>query len=443
MSYLKRHPRWLLALQLGMLCMLASVATGHYLQSGISATWLLLLLIIAVCGGAVFSLFVQQQKQSTAVIRALVNGDSSLRLSPSHPLHQEYDEIRHTLQAARFKAEQQAQFFQALLLHIDLAVLVCDSEGQVIESNPAVSRLLGKSVSQMSELEHLGELILSCDTHLKSSAPWQHGEQQDTLSVQISVAQIQGQIRKVITLTSIHNALINKEQQAYKRLTQVLTHEVANSITPLSSIAQSCRGLLPENLCFDDEDDKDDLLLALDTLAARTEHLGEFITRFRAISSLPRPSLNATALAPILERLVTFHQRQLEQAGIRCELEVSTHLLVMLDAGQVEQVLINLFTNAIQAIEQTLALQPHSIEAPVIVLTLAQNEAQQVYVEIQDNGPGVEPHVIDMMFVPFFTTKQQGSGIGLSLSRQIMVSHGGDLIYIQKPQGACFRCVFG
>ncbi|WP_247749601.1 sensor histidine kinase [Pseudoalteromonas viridis] len=416
---------------------------GALSSGGLSATWLLLLLLIVVCGGAVFTLFGQQQRQSTAVIRALVNGDSTLRLGPSHPLHQEYDEIRHTLQAARFKAEQQAQFFQALLLHIELAVLVCDSDGTVIESNPAVARLLGKPVSSVQQLEHLGELIQRCDTQLKTSAPWQRGEQQDTLSVQISVAQIQGQIRKVITLTSIHNALINKEQQAYKRLTRVLTHEVANSITPLSSIAQSCRGLLPDTLCFDDEDDKDDLILALNTLAARTEHLGEFITRFRALSSLPRPSLKPTDLAPLLERLLALHKNQLDEAGIRSELTVSTKLLVMLDPGQVEQVLINLLTNAIQAIEQTQRTGAYPTEQPVIHLTLAQNDAQQVYVEVRDSGPGVEPHVVDMMFVPFFTTKQQGSGIGLSLSRQIMVSHGGDLIYLQKPQGACFRCVFG
>ncbi|WP_052713154.1 sensor histidine kinase [Pseudoalteromonas rubra] len=443
MLNLKRHPRWVLALQLGALCMLVSGATGHYLQGGLSATWLLLLLLIVVCGGAVFALFGQQQRQSTAVIRALVNGDSTLRLGPSHPLHQEYDEIRHTLQAARFKAEQQAQFFQALLLHIELAVLVCDNDGKVIESNPAVARLLGKPVSSVQQLEHLGELIQRCDTQLKTSAPWQRGEQQDTLSVQISVAQIQGQIRKVITLTSIHNALINKEQQAYKRLTRVLTHEVANSITPLSSIAQSCRGLLPDTLCFDDEDDKDDLVLALNTLAARTEHLGEFITRFRALSSLPRPSLKPTDLAPLLERLLALHKNQLDEAGIRSELTVSTKLLVMLDPGQVEQVLINLLTNAIQAIEQAQRTGAHTPVQPVIHLTLAQNDAQQVYVEVRDSGPGVEPHVVDMMFVPFFTTKQQGSGIGLSLSRQIMVSLGGDLIYLQKPQGACFRCVFG
>ncbi|MCG7563158.1 ATP-binding protein [Pseudoalteromonas sp. McH1-42] len=443
MFYLKRHPRWLLGLQLGLLCVLISLATGQYLHSGLSATWLLVLLLIAVCCGAIFTLFARQQRQSTAVIRALVNGDSSLRLSPSHPLHQEYDEIRHTMQAARFKAEQQAQFFQALLLHIELAVLVCDSEGKVIESNPAVARLLGKSVSSVTELDQIGALIQSCDTQLKTSAPWQRGEQQDTLSVQISVAQIQGQIRKVITLTSIHTALNSKEQQAYKCLTRVLTHEVANSITPLSSIAQSCRGLLPDALCFDDEDDKDDLILALNTLAARTEHLGAFITRFRAISSLPRPSLSPTSLAPLLERLVALHKNQLSAAGIQCELSVLTKLLVMLDPGQIEQVLINLFTNAVQAIEQVQQGGTQQIDNPVIQLTLAQNEAQQVYVEIRDNGPGVEAHVVEMMFVPFFTTKQQGSGIGLSLSRQIMVSHGGDLVYLQKPQGACFRCVFG
>ena len=119
----------------------------------------------------------------------------------------------------------------------------------------------------------------------------------------------------------------------------------------------------------------------------------------------------------------------------------------MLDNAQIEQVLINLVKNAIEVIrfknsqpkEATLT----GSEQGKILLSVGQNSAQQLYVEVSDNGLGIAEHVIDMIFVPFYTTKQQGSGIGLSLSRQIMVNHGGDLVYISRPQGACFRCIFG
>ena len=115
----------------------------------------------------------------------------------------------------------------------------------------------------------------------------------------------------------------------------------------------------------------------------------------------------------------------------------------MLDSSQIEQVLVNLIKNAFEVLSSNKKYNAQSPAQPNIKLSLAQNASQQLYVEVSDNGPGISEHVVDMIFVPFFTTKQQGSGIGLSLSRQIMLNHGGDLIYVPKPQGACFRCVFG
>jgi signal transduction histidine kinase len=118
----------------------------------------------------------------------------------------------------------------------------------------------------------------------------------------------------------------------------------------------------------------------------------------------------------------------------------------MLDSVQIEQVLINLIKNAIEAIKhnnQQLNLDSDYVVKNQISLTVAQNNAQQLYVEVADNGIGIGKHAIEMIFVPFFTTKRQGSGIGLSLSRQIMINHGGDLVYLTRAKGACFRCIFG
>jgi Signal transduction histidine kinase regulating C4-dicarboxylate transport system len=120
-------------------------------------------------------------------------------------------------------------------------------------------------------------------------------------------------------------------------------------------------------------------------------------------------------------------------------LSVQSQQLVMIDRGQVEQVIINLLTNALDVLKQLNT----SKSAKCIEVSIAQNANQQLYLEVSDNGTGISDHVIEMIFVPFFTTKQQGSGIGLSLSRQIMLNHGGDLVYIKRQQGACFRCVFG
>jgi len=430
------------------LLILSGASTTLALQQGFSATLLLLILIILLLVAHLFSLFKRQQKQAEMVIRALANGDSTLGLGQHHPMRQQFDEVKSHMQSARFNAEQQAQFLQALLIHVDLAVLVCDNEGAVIESNPAVSKLLGKSVKQLTDLGAIGELILTTERNLRTTCSWQHGEQQDTLSVQLSIATIQGKTRRVVSLQSIHDQLQHKEQQAYKRLTKVLTHEIANSITPLSSLANTCTALLPNELCFSDVEDKQDLQLALNTLASRTQHLGEFITRFRQISSLPKANLTPVQLGDLLERIITLFQQQAQAQHTTLALEIQSPQLVLLDSSQIEQVLINLVKNALEVLAQQYKNHnTHCAAEPAkpasITLTLGQNSAQQVYIDVADTGPGIAEHVVEMIFVPFFTTKQQGSGIGLSLSRQIMLNHGGDLVYLAKAQGACFRCVFG
>lgn len=447
MNILTNRPQLLLAINLVALMVAVTQLNRLFVTKGVSAIWLLLLFITVLLFASLFSLFKRQNRQIIQVIRALANGDNTLGFSAEHPMRRHFDEVKQQMQAARFHAEQQSEFLKTLLVHVNLAVMVCDAQGKIIESNPAVTRLLGKSVRNLKDLSHIGTMILGTDKDLHSTVQWQHGEQQDTLTLQVSIAEIQGQARKIVTLQSIHELLLNKEQQAYKRLTCVLTHEVANTITPLASLAQTCQGLMPDKLCFSDEENKQDLHLALTTLASRTEYLGEFIACFRQISSLPLPTLIPTQIAPILERIGVFHQQQLAANNITLDIKIKNQQLVMLDSGQVEQVLINLIKNAIESVVlgngQYSDRDEKILEQGAISLTVGQNSSQQLYIEVADNGVGIAEHAIDMIFVPFFTTKQQGSGIGLSISRQIMINHGGDLVYLTRPQGACFRCVFG
>ncbi|MFT5756867.1 MAG: two-component system nitrogen regulation sensor histidine kinase NtrY [Alteromonadaceae bacterium] len=447
MNLLNRRPSLLLAINLVAVLVCAALLTKVYIAMGVSATWLLILVLSISLIASLFSLFKRQDQQLIQVIRALANGDNTLGFSTHHPMRKHFEGVKQQMQSARFVAEQQSEFLKALLIHVDLAVIVCDAQGNVIESNPAVARLLGKSAAHLNELRHIGIIILAAQKNLQSTVQWLHGEQQDTLTLQVSIADIQGQERKIVTLQSIHELLLNKEQQAYKRLTHVLTHEVANTITPLASIAETCQGLMPKNLSFTDQENKQDLTLALNTLAARTQYLGEFIASFRQISSLPMPNLVPTQLATILARMQILHQQQLNECNSILTLDIQSQQLVMLDSAQIEQVLINLVKNAIEGvklhIEQQVGLGGNEIIQGDISLTVGQNSAQQLYVEVADNGMGISEDALEMIFVPFFTTKQQGSGIGLSLSRQIMVNHGGDLVYLNRSQGACFRCIFG
>ena len=451
MNPIKNRPQLLLVINLVALFVCIALLTSVYISIGVSATWLLILVISISVISSLLTLFKRQDQQLIQVIRALANGDNSLGFSANHPMRQSFEGVKQQMQSARFVAEQKSEFLKALLIHIDLAVIVCDAQGNIIESNPAVARLLGKSAVHLNELSHIGTLILVAQKNVHSTVQWLHGEQQDTLTLQVSIAEIQGQTRKIVTLQSIHELLLNKEQQAYKRLTHVLTHEVANTITPLASIAQTCQGLIPKSLSFIDEENKQDLTLALNTLAARTQYLGEFIASFRQISSLPLPNLVPTQLATILARIEMLHRQQLSECNTTLTIDIQKQQLVMLDSAQIEQVLINLIKNSIEAVKLNNnqqgdfkgGLLGNNAVQSKISLTVALNKAQQLYIEVADNGAGIVENVIEMVFVPFFTTKQQGSGIGLSLSRQIMINHGGDLVYLTRPKGACFRCLFG
>lgn len=419
------------------------ISTVSYVDVGFSATLLLFLIIFMVLVVALISQFKQQSRQPMQVIKALAHGDSTLGYSANHPLRQYFERVKSQMQQARFDAQKQSEFLNALLVHIDVGVLVCDEQGHIIESNPALTKLLGKKVTQLSDINPIGALILSNDKNFRGAVQWLNGEQKDTLSLHISLAEIQGKVRKIATLQSIHEILLHREQKAYKQLTQVLTHEVANSVAPLASIANTCVNLLPSQLNFETEEDKQDLQLALDTIISRTDFLSDFIQSFREVSRLPQPDLKACDLAAILQRIERLHQQEFKAQAVNFTLNIQCQQLVMLDSGQIDQVLINLVKNALEALSTQHTYRNTPNQQNSITLTLDKNNAQQLYVELFNTGEGIEPHVLDMIFIPFFTTKQAGSGIGLSLSKQIMTNHGGDLICIPNPNGVCFRCVFG
>jgi C4-dicarboxylate-specific signal transduction histidine kinase len=197
---------------------------------------------------------------------------------------------------------------------------------------------------------------------------------------------------------------------------------------------------MPEQLTFDDPEDKIDLNEALVTLASRTSQLSTFINSFHQITALPKPNLQKIELPSLIEGILTLFKEQTRKANVKLSFNHQSSCLVVADGAQLEQALINMIKNAIEAVSQS--------ECKEVTLTLYQHyhrkSAQHLLLDIEDTGPGIAPHVIEQIFVPFFTTKKQGSGISLSLSRQIMIQHGGDLKYVTKPDcGACFRLIFG
>ena len=411
-----------------------------YQQQGLSAVMLILLLTLLLVTIKLLSIHQRSRKQIEQVIRALANNDPMLGLARKDPLADKIAQVREQIQNTRLEAEVQAQYLQTLLVHIDIAILVVDSDNIIVLKNPASEKLLGRLGNNIQSLGPLTDLITTANKSHRATIPWQNGEQFDTLSVHISNCEIQGKSLKVVSIQSIYQALVAKEQQAYRRLTKVLTHEVANSITPLASLANTAINLLPEQFTFDDQEDKEDLNEALMTIANRTSQLSTFIKSFHQITALPKPMLQELDLPALIERIITLFKGQAQQQNIKLSFNHQSSCLLVADGSQLEQALINIVKNALEAVQKS--------EKKEITLTLYQqnnqHNQQHLLLDIEDTGPGISTHVIEQIFVPFFTTKKQGSGIGLSLSRQIMIQHGGDLKYVTKADcGACFRLVFG
>jgi len=410
-----------------------------YLQQGLSAVVNILILTAFLTAIKLLSFHQKSKNQIIQVINALANNDPTLGLMHSDPLSEKLSQLREQIQHSRLEAEVQAQYLQTLLIHLDISILVVDDNDNILHKNPASERLLGHLTDSIIPLAKLGELISQTNTSQRITLSWQHDEHSDTLSVHISCCEIQGKSLKVVSIQSIYQALIAKEQQAYKQLTRVLTHEVANSITPLASLAETAIDLLPDELVFTDSEDKDDIFEALSTLANRTSHLSAFIKSFHQITSLPKPNLIEVNLVPLVEGVISLFKGQVNAENIKLNWLVESSSLVMADGAQLEQAMINIIKNAIEAISTS-----ERKEITVKLYQTTQNSREQVLLDIEDSGAGIAKHVIEQVFVPFFTTKNNGSGIGLSLSRQIMIQHGGDLNYIDKKNsGACFRLAFG
>jgi two-component system nitrogen regulation sensor histidine kinase NtrY len=437
------HAVWLL-LYSGMLLLCAYL----YQRQGNTAVLIASLLIFIYSLIKLNNIQHAANKQIEQLLKALANNDPTLGLPQQSALNLQFEQVREKIQQNRIEHQAQSQYLETLMIHLDVSILVIDENSQVIQHNPASERLLGNIKTDLNGLGALGMFIQTSTESCRATLPFQLNGQPDTLSVHISCCKIQGKVLKLVSLQSIYQALVTKEQQAYKRLTRVLTHEVANSITPLASLAETATTLLPPTLVFEDQEDKDDLFEALNTIASRTEHLSKFIKNFHQITALPQPQLAQINLMSLIENVMTLFKSQTSKDNITLSLEVQSSCLLMADTAQIEQVLINLLNNAFYAVTNKNSninsdSNNDNLEKKVN-LRLWQPSNQQLSIDVADNGSGIAEHIIEQIFVPFFTTKQQGSGIGLSLSKQIMLNHGGDLNYIEPNdnQGCCFRLSF-
>ncbi len=336
-----------------------------------------------------------------------------------------------TLDAARLRPQQQIDHLQTLIDTVPVAIITLDDGGTVTLANHAARRLAGRA---MSRVEHLGEIGGAAAERLTQLAPGQrrvvrlaNGQRVVASAARFSAA---GNQLRVLSLQNIESELDAVEIQAWQDLLRVLAHEMMNSLTPIASLAESVRPLLSAAVLSRPEGALRDVADAVDVIARRSAGLMSFVERYRKMAELPPPSLESLSAEDFIRRIDQLMRPTLDARGIAYSSSVEPGLTIRADGNLLEQALINLLHNAMEA--SSCAENPR-----IEVRCRLRNE--YCTISVADNGKGLDGVSLEHIFVPFFTTKPGGSGIGLSLARQIAHSHDGQLeAAANEPRGAVF-----
>jgi signal transduction histidine kinase len=251
--------------------------------------------------------------------------------------------------------------------------------------------------------------------------------------------QTDGKKYKLIAFQNVNEALDETESRAWQKLLSVMTHEIMNSVAPISSLAETLKSRLHYSAARKDADSTmfEDLEVGIDTIQRRSEGLLKFAETYRNLNKITTLNLQRVYIHELFGNIHQLMQPTFEQKKIELEIILrDPELTLEVDPNLIEQVLINLVVNAIEAVKEK--------EAPRIILTADQTLNKKVIIKVIDNGSGIPEELLDKIFIPFFSTKKHGSGIGLSLCKQIMMLHRGTLqVQSVEGQGTAFSMQFG
>ena len=346
----------------------------------------------------------------------------------------------------RSEQERELRHLKALVEHVPVPLLSVHANGALTLWNNRARRLFGAAqVARLDDIAHHGndfiEKITSVMPGERQLTRFRTGEMERQLTIAVSQLVIGGQPERLISLQDIQSELDGMQLQAWQDLVRVLTHEIMNSITPVASLAKTAETLLEETASgLADRPELDaelrDVRDAVATVARRSDSLMAFVASYRRLTQIPAPSKTTFPISELFQTTAQLAENQLQAASVRLLPQVEpAQLTLNADRGMIEQLLINLVQNAIQALADRADGE--------VRLQASLNERGHVCLVVADNGPGISDELQKQIFVPFFTTRRDGSGVGLAISRQIMIAHGGYIAAANdQAGGARFTLVF-
>lgn len=416
-------------------CIYLFVETDYYISAG-----LLVLVIIYQITRLIY--FVDETNRNLSrFLNSIRFSDFSRSFSSKKPgqsfqeLDDSFQQIVNKFKQERIEKQVQFRYMETVIQHIGIALISFNQKGEVELINTAAKRLLQiASLFKAEDLANINAPLSGCINRLNGGdrevIKVTIKQKTMQLAVHATVFRLRDEMYKLVSLQDINPELEEKEMEAWQNLTQVLAHEIMNSITPIASLSDTVQLLLKKHVHEMDEgymiekEAVNDVGDALDTIENRSRGLIRFVNSYRDITQIPRPNKEQLYVKRLLERAGNLNKGEAENQHITIEILVEPETLeITADPHLIEQVLINLIKNAFRALQKK--------KRGAITLKSEISHGGGVNIHVIDNGSGINPDNLEKIFIPFYSTRrpdgQSGSGIGLSLSRQIMRAHGGTL----------------
>ena len=433
---------------IGMFLAFTFYAVGQekwYVATGVSAFMVILLMI------DLFRFIDRSNREFTNLLEALKHQDfttSSRRKFPEksfRDLESSFNEILEMYKGARMDQAAQYQYLQTVIDHINIALVCFNNAGEVFLFNQAASVLFRKAhVDNLEPLKTIHPTLLQLMVSLRAGQREvikinREGELMQ-LSVHVTEFRIRQDKFKLVSLQNIRQELEEQELDSWQKLIRVLTHEIMNSVTPVSSLSSAINEMLRDEegsrreLGTISSDDQEDMYASLETIEERSKGLLSFVSDYKNLTRLPKPEFEDIPVENLLNHMHRLFMKDMESEQIHYSVQVPPHKMsICADSMMIQQVLINLIKNAMEAVKGK--------QEKTIFLS-AESRNERVIIRVRDNGRGIAAEDIDKVFIPFYTTKKKGSGIGLSLSKQIMKLHKGSIQFQSDDSGTTFFIEF-
>lgn len=380
------------------------------------------------------------------LLNALENGDYTFGFTTNiisrreRELNKMMNRIKDILTTARQGVIEEEKFLSLVVESAPTGIVIIDQDNILRESNKIAAELLGLSVfTHLNQLRVIDEGLPELFKNLKPNSDLSHIDvvtERDKLQVSLKVAEIKMSDKslRVITLNSIGSELEAKEMESWVRLIRVMSHEIMNSIAPITSLTDTLLQMYESEGEVDEKVLRQNTVDSVSIINTTAKGLIEFVESYRQFTRVATPELVAIEMVPFIKGVLKLQEVELEASGAEVELLLGDDVeVVNADRSQLTQVVVNILKNAIEAVS--------NVEERKIKIELSV-EGDKVRLDISNSGKPISEELLEHIFIPFFTTKELGSGVGLSISRYIMRLHGGNLKHSLIDGYTVFTLIF-